>query len=132
MRKSVLLRDVWNRGEVRQLCAGKIGAVVEAVVEDWENEWDFVVDNSGEKKGDMALEIVWNGFVEDGEVGTRNNYDEDHADDEEEEEDEDDSDQEEIEGWPEMRQRGYTAQAAIGTRENSSDEEWDDPQSAWR
>lgn len=100
----ISLRDYWNQPKIRLACQGKIGAIVDAVLENGEKEgeeddWDFFLIESGagrEVRGDEALGILWKRYDESLEArgGYRDYDDEDDSQTSPVEEDEDESDQE--------------------------------------
>ncbi|KAI5481302.1 small RNA 2-O-methyltransferase [Pseudohyphozyma bogoriensis] len=107
-RPVVNLRDLYNRPDVRIACGGLIGSLIDAVVDEEEGEWDFKVD--AEKRGDFAIDVVWEKWIESGELKERRKRaeggqegSEEEVSDEEEEEGKaafvaEDSDEEDVRG----------------------------------
>jgi hypothetical protein len=56
------INDLWAMGNVRKACGGYVGKIVEAVLDDPDDEWDFEVDET--KQGTDAVVVVYKPFVQ--------------------------------------------------------------------
>ncbi|BGP03927.1 Small RNA 2'-O-methyltransferase [Rhodotorula toruloides] len=59
------LSDLWRDSELRELCGGEVGRMVDALVEDdEEGEWEVSRLGEGETKGKDALGVRWRAYEE--------------------------------------------------------------------
>ncbi|BGP35812.1 hypothetical protein JCM10296v2_007664 [Rhodotorula toruloides] len=93
------LSDLWRDSELRELCGGEVGRVVDALVEDdEEGEWEVARLGDGEEKGKDALGVRWRAYEERlGEVRAEEERERQELADEQEEDEREEQKEEELE-----------------------------------